>query len=187
MILTLNIPDDLVDEAISAGLENALSKDIEDYTDCGIQGVYAGTPIQKFVETEMEKRDIRGILASAVSESMQSFLSNVVQRETFVLLRNLVCEQISKSRREGHTLPLIFIVNGENIPVEAVPTELLYKARNRALELSHNTGRPYDEWEVYNERGERIRPINSLTPEDLRLPAHTRLFASLRVGVGADI
>lgn len=81
---------------------------------------------------------------------------------------------------------LMFIVNGEDVPVEVNPNQPLHVARSKALAQSHNTGRPHDEWEVRDITGSLIvdlsRPI-----ESYGFGPDTRLFLTLRVGAGGGI
>lgn len=79
-------------------------------------------------------------------------------------------------------LTLVFIVNGVDVTVEANVNAQLAAARNKALELSSNTGRAPDEWEIHNEAGQLLDA--SLKVLDLGLADGARLFLNLRVGAG---
>jgi hypothetical protein len=77
---------------------------------------------------------------------------------------------------------LIFVINGQNFPVEANAHEPLLSAVQKALATSRNTGRPPEEWEVRDANGvllEKNRKIG-----DIGLRDGAQLFLSLRVGAG---
>lgn len=80
-------------------------------------------------------------------------------------------------------LTLTFIVNGEEVHVEAAPEDYLHVVVLHVLEKSKNTGRPPEEWELRKEDGTPI--------PDLKLPVYkynlvnfTKLYLSLKVGAG---
>lgn len=77
---------------------------------------------------------------------------------------------------------LIFIINGENFPIEVNGNAPLTSAVQRALAESRNTGRPPEEWELRDANGTLLD--RHKTPNDLGLQNGTRLFLSLRVGAG---
>ena len=79
-------------------------------------------------------------------------------------------------------ITIIFIVNGEDVPVDASVHAPLLAARNKALADSHNTGRPPEEWEVRDERGVLLPPEQKV--ETFNFPDRVRLFLTLRVGAG---
>ena len=77
-------------------------------------------------------------------------------------------------------LKVLFIVNGEDVPVEAEPHLPLEWATRRALVLSHNTGRPFRDWETRDQYGCRM-----MKDEPIKVVGeHARLFLTLAVGVG---
>lgn len=80
---------------------------------------------------------------------------------------------------------LIFLINGEDVPVETDELEFLYKARNKALADSHNTGRPAEEWEIRNEKGELLDP-NTRVSFGNDLKNGSKLFLTLEVGFGGS-
>lgn len=82
-------------------------------------------------------------------------------------------------------LSLVFIINGEDVPVKTNPHAPLQAARAKALAESGNTGRPPEEWEIRSESGMLLDP--NQTPEDLHLKENTRLFLTLKVGAGGQI
>jgi hypothetical protein len=80
---------------------------------------------------------------------------------------------------------LIFIINGENFPVETNAHAPLIVAVERALVLSGNTGRRDPrEWEVRDSGGVLLEVDRSI--KDLGLKDGARLFLSLRVGAGGN-
>jgi hypothetical protein len=83
---------------------------------------------------------------------------------------------------EKHRLKLIFIINGQDLLIEADRNAPLKLAVMRALEISGNTGRPAEEWEVRNVGGVLLE--QNRTPEELHLENKARLFLSLQVGAG---
>lgn len=78
---------------------------------------------------------------------------------------------------------LIFIVNGEDVQVSADDGASLEWARDEALRLSHNTGRPPGDWEVRDLDGQFIEDLSKALDE-LGLTNGTRLFLTLKVGAG---
>lgn len=85
----------------------------------------------------------------------------------------------------SETILLVFIVNGEDVPVFAERTAPLLKARAEALAISHNTGRPPEEWDVRDERGMRLNADQRV--ETFNFKERGRLFLTLKVGVGGGI
>ena len=83
---------------------------------------------------------------------------------------------------KDHKVKLIFIINGQDFPIEANVQAPLMEAVQRALAESGNTGRPPDEWEVRDVGGVLLEKNRS--PKDLGLHDGSRLFLSLRVGAG---
>jgi hypothetical protein len=74
---------------------------------------------------------------------------------------------------------VLFIVNGEDVPVQADPDLPLALAKRRALTLSRNTGRPDQDWELRHETGVLVDEEAASSTVDGR-----RLFLTLRVGAG---
>lgn len=82
--------------------------------------------------------------------------------------------------RADESIRLVFIINGENFPIEASIEAPLIE---RALVLSGNTGRRDPrEWEVRDTKGGLLDA--KLTAKELRLKDGEQLFLSLRVGAG---
>lgn len=82
-----------------------------------------------------------------------------------------------------HKIKLVFIINGEDFPVETNAEEPLIVPVERALVLSGNTGRRDPrEWEVRDSSGVLLEVDR--TVKDLGLKDGTRLFLSLKVGAG---
>ncbi len=85
----------------------------------------------------------------------------------------------------GHEpkITLVFVVNGENFPVEANVQAPLAVAVEHALKASDNTGRrDLNEWEVRDSNGVLLEMNRTLA--ELRLGDGTRLFLNVRVGAG---
>ena len=80
---------------------------------------------------------------------------------------------------------LIFIVNGEDVEVSTDSEASLEWIRDKALRLSHNTGRPPGDWEVRDLDGQLIEDL-SKTVSELGLISGARFFLTLRVGAGGD-
>jgi hypothetical protein len=84
---------------------------------------------------------------------------------------------------DHHKITLIFIINGENFPVEANANAPLLVAVEKALVLSGNTGRRDPrEWEVRDSSGVLLEIDRTI--KELGLKDGARLFLSLRVGAG---
>lgn len=79
-------------------------------------------------------------------------------------------------------LTLVFVVGGEDVPVQVNPNEPLHAARNKALAQSDNTGRPPDEWEIRDARGGMLDPDAKIGA--LGLASGARILLSLKVGAG---
>lgn len=84
-----------------------------------------------------------------------------------------------------HVVELLFIINGEDFPVEANVNEPLIAPVERALVLSGNTGRRDPrEWEVRDSGGVLLEVDRTI--KELGLKDRTRLFLSLKVGAGGS-
>ena len=85
-----------------------------------------------------------------------------------------------------HTLKwFIFIIDGEEFLVSINEGAALSAARERALKVSHNTGRTAAEWEIREETGTLLDPTRTI--KDYQFSdndGYVRLFLSLRAGVG---
>ena len=76
----------------------------------------------------------------------------------------------------------IFIINGENFPINTNINAPIAAAAERALAASGNNARPLSEWQLRDSNGVLIDMTRKV--EDLGLKNGTRLFLSLRVGAG---
>jgi len=83
---------------------------------------------------------------------------------------------------KDHKIKIIFIINGQDYPIEANINAPLMEAVQRALAKSDNKGRPPEEWEVRDANGVLLEKHR--TPKDIGLVEGVRLFLSLRVGAG---
>src|SRR5271154_4018214 len=79
-------------------------------------------------------------------------------------------------------ISLLFIVNGEDVPITALHEDQISDARDDALRISHNTGRPLEDWEIRTDTGALVPPSTRV----LCFP-NARLFLTLRVGVGGNL
>ena len=84
---------------------------------------------------------------------------------------------------KNHKIKIIFIINGQDYPIDENVNAPLIAAVQRALaESDNNTVRSPDEWEVRDASGVLLE--TNRTPKDLGLQDGVRLFLSLRVGAG---
>lgn len=83
---------------------------------------------------------------------------------------------------KNHKIKIIFIINGQDYPIESNVNAPLMEAVQRALAESENKGREHDQWEVRDASGVLLE--KNRTPKDLGLSEGVRLFLSLRVGAG---
>lgn len=83
---------------------------------------------------------------------------------------------------QGHQIKLIFIINGQDLSIDADSRAPLIEAVQKALTESGNTGRPVEEWEVRDVSGVLLETHR--TPKALGLHNKARLFLSLKVGAG---
>lgn len=91
-------------------------------------------------------------------------------------------EKDHKKAENDHKIKIVFIINGQDFPIEANVNAPLMEAVKRALAESNNTGREPDEWEVRDANGVLLEKHR--TPKDIGLLEGVRLFLSLRVGAG---
>ena len=75
---------------------------------------------------------------------------------------------------------LVFIVNGEYVSVCCEDDAPLVVPMHRALRLSHNLGRPFDEWEIRLESGERLDDFLILPSDKLKV------FLTIGIGCGGN-
>jgi hypothetical protein len=81
-------------------------------------------------------------------------------------------------------MQIVFIINGEDVPIDCTPWTSLATARAWAMEESYNTGRPAEEWELRNERGYRLDPALKVGACGFR--DRERIFLTLAAGIGGD-
>jgi hypothetical protein len=87
-----------------------------------------------------------------------------------------------RDEKHDHKLTIIFVVNGQDVPTEMPVKAPLKAARDKALEKSQNTGRPFDEWEIRTEAGIVLSPDEKI--ETFNFKDGVRLYLTLRVGAG---
>ena len=81
-------------------------------------------------------------------------------------------------------MEVVFIVNGVNVKVKVLPTGYIRTGKKKALELSGNTGRPPEEWDVHSDAGQSLDSDarwNKYGVED-----GDRIFLNLKIGVGGE-
>jgi len=66
------------------------------------------------------------------------------------------------------------------VPVCIERKSSLSEARNKALSVSRNMGRPPENWEIREESGVRLDPLRFV--EDFNFVSGVRLFLTLAVG-----
>jgi hypothetical protein len=79
-------------------------------------------------------------------------------------------------------LQLIFVINGEDVPVTLNDHSPLHVGVTDALRQSENSSRDAQQWELRDSKGVLIDI--GRTSLDYRFPSGTRLFLSLKVGAG---
>jgi uncharacterized protein DUF2604 len=77
---------------------------------------------------------------------------------------------------------IIFVIAGEDVPVEVNPNEPLHVAVTKALKESSNTSRPRDDWEARNADGSLLGSDAKISA--LGLAAGARVMLSPKVGGG---
>jgi hypothetical protein len=95
----------------------------------------------------------------------------------------------NSDRGGGHggeqKIQLVYVVNGEDVPVDANVNAPLAVAAEHALRDSQNLGsRPLDQWEVRDAKGVLLEMTRKVG--DLGLQGGSRLFLSLRAGAGGS-
>jgi hypothetical protein len=90
--------------------------------------------------------------------------------------------EIEMPDKHENKITLIFIINGQDVPIETNVNSPLKHAVEQALKASGNTGRPLEEWETRDAAGVLLETERKV--KDLDLRDGSRLFLSLRVGAG---
>jgi hypothetical protein len=85
---------------------------------------------------------------------------------------------------QDRKVSVVFIVNGVSVALDLPGNQPLQASRNRALELTQNTGRPKDEWDIKDETGRTLDPTQ--TPLEAGLQDSATIFLTLRAGAGGD-
>jgi hypothetical protein len=81
-------------------------------------------------------------------------------------------------------MKLIFVIQGEDVPMPAEAGDTFSSLRARALAVSRNTGRPESDWEIRNEHGRLLSEQRSVA--DSEVADGELVFLSLRVGAGGS-
>lgn len=82
-------------------------------------------------------------------------------------------------------IPLIFIINGEDVLIETSLLAPLGAVRAEVLTKSHNTGRHQAEWEIRDERGAWLDPTRTVNQSGFE--PNTRMFLTLKIGSGGAL
>ena len=77
------------------------------------------------------------------------------------------------------------VVNGATVQVPNNENAELQALIVKALELSHNNGRPPKDWLLKDAAGNVLDPHRKL--RDLGLPENAKLYLSLNAGVGGHV
>lgn len=89
---------------------------------------------------------------------------------------------MSSPGSHDNKVSIIFILNGEDVPVSMPVSAPLHAAVERALEQTQNTARPGQDWEVRDAGGALLDQSRKL--EEYRFENGVRLFLNLAVGAG---
>jgi hypothetical protein len=89
---------------------------------------------------------------------------------------------MSGKKESDKKVALVFVVNGQMVPVESSMNAPVKAAVQRALAASDNTGRSPDEWETRDPNGVLVETDRKVG--ELGLRDGSQLFLSLRVGAG---
>jgi len=79
-------------------------------------------------------------------------------------------------------LALVVVINGQPFAVEANVNAPIRTVVEKALAKSNTTGQPAENWELRNDAGALLELAKKVG--DFRFPAETKLFLSLKAGVG---
>ena len=79
-------------------------------------------------------------------------------------------------------IELVFIVNGVDVKIRTSALASIETSRDKVLEMSNNTSRPVDEWEIHNDAGQQLDPRSRVY--ELGLKDGDRVFLNLKVGAG---
>ena len=78
-------------------------------------------------------------------------------------------------------IDITVIVNGQPTVVRANPSAPLLTVIPKALEQTHTTGQPPENWEL-NYEGKVLDPAQKI--ESFQFPAGAQLFLNLKAGIG---
>jgi len=140
---------------------------------------------ERLSKEEIESQLRENTIELAKSKEQLKYFSDLT---SFIEDRNRWLEHTLDYIEKKDKISMIFIVNGEDYEEHADPNEYLSDVRDRALKKSHNTGRPFREWQIRDARGYMLPPdikIRSLR-FDKSDQSCDRLFLSLKIGYGAS-
>jgi len=89
---------------------------------------------------------------------------------------------LDQHQRPEHRVEVI--VNGKATFVEFVPHELGRVLVEKALQQTQNSARPPEDWELRNEKGEKLQ--QGLRISEYHLKPHDKLFLNLKAGGGGS-
>lgn len=129
--------------------------------------------------TEAEKSIISAV--DSATKAFRAVGSDIGVYQGDLKLDEAPVEQLSPAV-EATYVRLCFVINGEDWPLNVDVSQPLSIARDLALKETHNTGRPPEEFEMRNERGEYMDPRSSAAAYGIE--KFQRLYLSIKVGAG---
>ena len=87
-----------------------------------------------------------------------------------------------KAKGHDEQVDFTLIVNGQETKVKARESQPLGSIIPPALEQTHNSGQPPENWELRDEKGTLLDPNQAISAFDF--PKKVRLFLNLKAGVG---
>jgi hypothetical protein len=93
-------------------------------------------------------------------------------------------DKLTLGKRPGPEHRVEVIVNGKATLVEYVPPELGRVLVEKALQQTQNSARPPEDWELRNEKGEKLQ--QGLRISEYHLKPHDKLFLNLKAGGGGS-
>jgi len=89
---------------------------------------------------------------------------------------------MTPSQTSDKKIAITVIVNGQPVPIEAHPDELLHRVAQEALKESGNSGQPLENWELRDSAGQVLDLKKKI--KDYGIASGTKLFLNLKAGVG---
>lgn len=162
----LNEMEDLKAQLAAAQQELVLYRRHNTNTDTGEVNVN--------VQRDLDKSEGLRIFAAEIAQYATSIkiLSNEMVAATKI--PNLRAEESMEAPAGDHAIRIVFIINGENVPVRVDNRHQLSAARATALIISSNGGSPVTYWKITDETGTVLDP-NEIIGE-FGFPNNVRLF-----------